>query len=1340
MVAAAAAACLLPLNALAADVTWAAAAGTAWLSGTNWGGNIVPSVTDVAVFAANPTSATTGVGINFAGSGTQTVQAVAVTSARNVNLIIGNSATQTGTGTLILTGTTIDGADNVVLRNSGTGSALLSFNAKQGSYSGAASMKLSFDTGTSVPVLSVDRPIDINVMITSSNGFRKIGAGTLGLAANSNGLTGAIFIDAGIAEYAGDLNTAGSFGPSSGTAGLYVADGATFSVPFQPTGGVYRPLFISGSGVGGTGAIATRGYPTYLKPVTLTGHATVRNTTDFSGTDEPIFSQGFQSEGDYDLTLSSPGSNPVFTVQNVLDLNAGRLILDGPQLAMSTTTANSMSGIRVLAGTISGITADDELGANPTTFTPGYLELAGTLTTGGSFAFGSNKGILLGKSGTSATGAFSVSTGGRLSVPGVIADNGGGSDNLLKTGLGTLVLADANTYTGTTTISSGTLVVTTLANGGLPSSIGASSATSTNLVFAPSATLVYTGTGDSTNRSFRTNAFSSSAQILSDGSGPLVWSGSAVTYSSSANSYTIVLGGSNTDSNTFGNPLLDPGSGTASVTKVGAGTWIITGSNTYDGTTTVSGGLLVASGSSALGNAALTINGGRLDLGGGTQVAKAVSVSVASADGDTIGNGSLQGTSYAVSNASGTVTISARLIASGNAGFTKSGTGTAVLTAANTYSGLTTLAAGTLRLAGGNDRILPSGTLAFTGDGTLDVTNTSQTFAGMTTPDSPAAVVLTGSVGAFTVASGSLQIGPGALMSATDVVTVDMSSLGSFSFVSATSAFRVGPKLGATNSGSIGQIATATLAATNSITASLLAVGDVGASNDGGGSTLALGQANTLSTGTINVGGGGRNDATLQFRAGLSSPSVTIRGTNGSAALDSWVVGIVNTASNATQKTFSATVDLSAGSTDASVTSMQVAAAELSGTNRAGISNASVTLGSGTFAVGTLTIGRIAASGSVTIGGTAAANGTFTLANAAGSVFADSIVLAENAYLGGTAAPRTVSGTLAIGAGTLRAASIARGSQAGNATASATLAWTSGTLGNKAGGNLTVNSVPMSLLAGSHVFDATGTNSITIDTQSPLSGVGGFVKQGTGLLALAGANSYAGTTTISAGTLRIDGNQAAATGSVSVAASAVLSGTGTIGGATTVFGTHAPGSSPGLQTFAGGLAYAAGSSLVWELSANTADAAQRGVLFDGIDLITSGTLSIDPAATLRLVFNAPLANGTPSIVDWDDPFWGANHIWRLIDLASPVVWDEILFTSLSVGNDAAGDSIMLLRPEARFELMASGGDLLVAYMVPEPSSVALLVASAVCVAAVGWGRSRRRSIGGSRPRTASDDV
>src|SRR5207244_2890663 len=87
---------------------------------------------------------------------------------------------------------------------------------------------------------------------------------------------------------------------------------------------------------------------------------------------------------------------------------------------------------------------------------------------------------------------------GNGSVSSIIGTTTGG---LTKGGNGTWTLSGANTYTGVTTITAGTLSVSSLANGGSSSSIGASTNAATNLVLN-GGTLQYTAGAVSTDRLF----------------------------------------------------------------------------------------------------------------------------------------------------------------------------------------------------------------------------------------------------------------------------------------------------------------------------------------------------------------------------------------------------------------------------------------------------------------------------------------------------------------------------------------------------------------------------------------------------------------------------------------------------------------------------------------------------------------------------------------------------------------------------------------------------------------------------------------------------------------------
>ncbi|GAA5125304.1 autotransporter-associated beta strand repeat-containing protein [Luteolibacter yonseiensis] len=80
-----------------------------------------------------------------------------------------------------------------------------------------------------------------------------------------------------------------------------------------------------------------------------------------------------------------------------------------------------------------------------------------------------------------------------------------GAASLTKLGTASLTISTLNDYTGKTTLGGGVTSVTTLANGGDPSSLGAASASPGNLVFA-GGILNYTGANTTINRGYQISA------------------------------------------------------------------------------------------------------------------------------------------------------------------------------------------------------------------------------------------------------------------------------------------------------------------------------------------------------------------------------------------------------------------------------------------------------------------------------------------------------------------------------------------------------------------------------------------------------------------------------------------------------------------------------------------------------------------------------------------------------------------------------------------------------------------------------------------------------------------
>jgi T5SS/PEP-CTERM-associated repeat protein/autotransporter-associated beta strand protein len=116
---------------------------------------------------------------------------------------------------------------------------------------------------------------------------------------------------------------------------------------------------------------------------------------------------------------------------------------------------------------------------------------------------------------------------------------------------------------------------------------------------------------------------------------------------------------------------------------------------------------------------------------------------------------------------------------------------------------------------------------------------------------------------------------------------------------------------------------------------------------------------------------------------------------------------------------------------------------------------------------------------------------------------------------------------------------------------------------------------------------ATLTVNQTVDTTfaGQIAGNLSLTKLGAGTLSLTGTNTYTGLTSVNEGTLKVDGSIA---GDVVVAAGAVLSGHGSVGGLTLASGAVlSPGGSPGILTVGGDLALSGGSTYLVDLAGTT---------------------------------------------------------------------------------------------------------------------------------------------------------
>ena len=253
-----------------------------------------------------------------------------------------------------------------------------------------------------------------------------------------------------------------------------------------------------------------------------------------------------------------------------------------------------------------------------------------------------------------------------------------GAGSLIKVGTGTQTLSGLNTYTGGTTVTAGTLACG-LAGldwflGGAPGAV--------NVTVQSGATL-------SLNRNAMAGTLTLNGGTLTTSNGfASSWDGSVVLGTGSTSTIGGTVGGID---------ILAAISGSGGLTRTGTQSTVLSGYNTYTGTTTLSGGTVSVSAAYNLGDPAanLVLNGGTLQVTGTTLTSLS---GLGRTNPITFTAGKTVGLDI---NTAANVFTADQVLNQGGGGLTKAGTGTLVLNQANTYTGLTTISAGTLRLDDG---------------------------------------------------------------------------------------------------------------------------------------------------------------------------------------------------------------------------------------------------------------------------------------------------------------------------------------------------------------------------------------------------------------------------------------------------------------------------------------------------------------------------------------------------------------------------------------------------------------------------------------------------------------
>ncbi len=1014
-----------------------------------------------------------------------------------------------GTVSAILAGAvglTKDTAGTVTLSAANTFTGALNVNAGSVILSGATGTmanvaSVSILTGAS---LVLDNSVTENANRISNTAAINIQGGNLQLNSDANGT----------AESVGQLNFL--LGPANVTVAHNGTAAQGSSLTFSSIGSTVTgvTLNFAGTGLGGalgSGATGPHIYITGQANGLIGGWARVGSDfADYQPFGVVAFSAYYTgvlgvnvNDPSTIVKLTGTSAAAAYTLTNAGTTTDGGLLI--AELALVDLGPSATRTLNLKTGGLIKKSAPDSI-----------ISGAGRLTAGGTVA-----GAL----------QVAVETGRTLTISSAIIDNAGtdgvygnagdGVVSIVKSDLGTLTLSGANTFSGNVYLNDGTLAV------GTDVALGAAA----NDVFMSGGTLAITaGFTPNTGRRFVVTSGLTSAMDVA-----------------AAQSFTI----------TGASDLLATGNSASTLVKTGAGDIVLGAANpNFTGTARIAAGAVELRNTGALGTGGVTLAGGTLrlrsdvsatfgnaitvaadstiaasPLTAGTPVITTGAVSIGAqilsltpSGGASLVIPGVNLTGSATFNTSGGTTTMGAI--SGAYGFAKTGAGTLLLTTADTYSGVTDVQAGTLRIT--NVSAIPL------------ASNLNVGAAGMA--DLNGLNVNLGSIsgsGAITLGSGTLTVGGNGLASA---------FAGSISGI-----------------GGLVKIAgeTLTLSGANTYTgATGILVGD-----------LLIGATNALPTGTaVNIAAaGGLNLTTFAQQVASITGSGTL--TIGTGALT--VGDNTNTAFSGTiigtgplTKVGSGTWSLSGNSPYTGLVTVAGGIIEVLANNAIGdpivMAGAQINLAPGvTVSTEPLTL---AGTGSDGKGALQVITGAATWAGAinfsadastgagAGATLTlgDTIDLSDRVFTV-SGAGNTVSTGVISGAGTLRKTDAGTLTLGGANTFAGTLAVNDGTVrlaaSNTINGNPAVTLSSTATLdlngfsdslgslsgAGTVTFGAlsTGGNSLGVGSNGAnttftglITGSGSLAKTGTGTLVLASANSYTGSTTISAGTL-VAGNNSA---------------------------------------------------------------------------------------------------------------------------------------------------------------------------------------------------------------------